>query len=190
MTGESKTLQQLRGVAAKLTADFDLQKDLLQEMLIHLCRVEVDKPGRTPSWYVKSCEFHARNYLKLGRSVNSLKRARNLIPLGDSTHESEGHVFCFFDAVDPQDDLAELVTRDILELVMPQLTETQQEILYLLMKGLGVREIARELQMTHPAVIKHRRKIAHIAGPLLELKQFAAPATMHRSPTAPSAQVA
>lgn len=167
MTGESRILKQLRGVTAKLTANEELKKDLLQEMLIHLVSAEVEYPGRTSSWYIKSCEYRARNYLKLGRSVDSLKRARDLIPLGQSTDENEGHVFCLVDAVDPVDGQAELMTQEIVELVMPQLNETQQEILYLLMKGLGVREIARELQMTHPAVIKHRHKIARLAGKIL-----------------------
>lgn len=186
MTGESKTLQQLRAVAAKLTGDQDLQKDLMQEMLIHLYRVEVDRPGRTRSWYVKSCEFHARNYLKLGRSVDSLKRARNLVFLGAATEEFDGHVFCMFDAADPLDEHAELVARDILNLVMPRLNATQREILYLLIKGMGVREVARELKMTHPAVIKHRRKIAQITGPLLELPRSRRPVARRAvsSPTA------
>ena len=168
MTGESRVVQQLRGVAGKLTGDVELQKDLLQEMFIHLVRVEVDLPGHTPSWYIKSCEFHARNYLKHGRSVDSLKRARNLVPLRQNYEDAEGHVFCVVDAVDPLDAFAEVTTNDIIRLVVPHLSETQQEILFLLLKGLGVREIARELGVTHPAVIKHRRKIARLMSTFMD----------------------
>jgi len=164
MTGEGRILKKLHGVAVKLTANEELRKDIVQEMLVHLCHVEIDKPGRTESWYVKSCEYRARNYLKVGRSVDSLKRARDLVPLGQTAEDFDGHVFCLVDAVDPSDGHAELVAQEIVELVMPQLNAMQQEILYLLMKGLGVREIARELKVTHPAVIKHRRKIARLAG--------------------------
>jgi RNA polymerase sigma factor (sigma-70 family) len=151
-------------VAAKLTYDIELQKDLLQEMFIHLVRVEQEMPGHTPSWYIKSCEFHARNYLKHGRSIDSLKRSKNLIPLGQAYEDGNGHVFCFVDVADPLDALAETMTNDIVELVMPHLNEMQQEILLSLMNGMGVREIARELGISHPAVIKHRRRIARIAG--------------------------
>jgi RNA polymerase sigma factor (sigma-70 family) len=168
VTSENRTVRQLRGVACKLTSDLELQKDLLQEMFVHLVRVEAELPGRTPSWYVKSCEFRARNYLKHGRSVDSHKRASRIIPLGQAYEDSDGHDFCFIDAVDPVDAHGEIVAKDIVDLVMPQLSDRQQEILFLLMKGLGVREIARELRMTHPAVIKHRRKIARIARDLLE----------------------
>lgn len=165
MTGESKVLEKLRGVTAKLTANEELRKDLLQEMLIHLIDVELKQPGRTVSWYIKSCEYRARNYLKLGRSVDSHKRAGDLVPLGLCGDEHSTHVFP--EAVDPNDGTAELAAREILDLVQPQLTSIQQEILELLMKGLGVREVARELGVSHPAVIKHRRKIAGLVDPLL-----------------------
>jgi RNA polymerase sigma factor (sigma-70 family) len=164
VTGENRVVSQLRGVAAKLTYDVELQKDLLQEMFIHLVKVEVEMPGHTPSWYIKSCEFHARNYLKHGRSIDSLKRAKNLIPLSQTYEDSDGHVFCFIDVADPLDALSETMTKDIVDLVMPHLNEMQQEILLSLMNGMGVREIARELGVSHPAVIKHRRRIARIAS--------------------------
>jgi RNA polymerase sigma factor (sigma-70 family) len=164
VTGENRVVSQLRGVAAKLTYDVELQKDLLQEMFIHLVRVEEEMPGHTPSWYIKSCEFHARNYLKHGRSIDSLKRAKNLIPLAQAYEDGDGHVFCFIDVADPLDALSETMTKDIVNLVMPHLNEMQQEILLSLMNGMGVREIARELGISHPAVIKHRRRIARIAS--------------------------
>jgi RNA polymerase sigma factor (sigma-70 family) len=164
VTADNRVVNQLRGVAAKLTYNVELQKDLLQEMFIHLVRVEEEMPGHTPSWYIKSCEFHARNYLKHGRSIDSLKRANNLIPLGQCYEDVEGHVFCFIDVADPLDALGEVMTKDVVDLVMPRLNEMQQEILLSLMNGMGVREIARELGVSHPAVIKHRRRIARIAN--------------------------
>jgi len=35
----------------------------------HLTRVEADRPGQTPSWYLQSCHFHAGDYLARGRSI-------------------------------------------------------------------------------------------------------------------------
>jgi RNA polymerase sigma factor (sigma-70 family) len=168
MIGENRVVRQLRGVAAKLTSDFELQKDLLQEMFVHLLRVEAEQPGHTPSWYIKSCEFQARNYLKHGRSVDSLKRSHNLIPLGQPCEEADDHYFCFFEAADPLDAFGELMTDDLIELVVPRLTDIQRRILSLLLKGLGVREIARELGVTHPAVIKQRRRIANLVANFLD----------------------
>jgi len=160
-------VKQLRGVAAKLSRDLEMQKDLLQEMFIHLVRVQVQMPEHTHSWYIKSCEFQARNCLKHGRSVDSPKRARNLVALAEHSENPDGHVFCLTDAVDPLDTLGELMARDVIDLVLRQLTDTQRKILFSLLKGMGVREVARELKVSHPAVIKQRRKIATIASELL-----------------------
>lgn len=168
MIGENRLVQQLRGVASKLTGDIELQKDLMQEMFIHLVHARTNLPGHTESWYIKSCEFHARNYLKLGRSIDSHKRARNGVPLSEVTSESPRRSGNRTSPVDSVDIENELVTRDIVDLIVPHLSETQQQILFLLMKGCGVRETARELGITHPAVIKHRRKIARIAREFLQ----------------------
>jgi len=167
VTGENRIVKQLRGVAAKLTSDLELQKDLLQEMFIHLVRVQAELPKRTLSWYIKSCEFQARNCLKHGRSIDSPKRASNLVPLGQVSNDPGSNTFLLVDPIDPIDLQSELITNDIVDLITLQLTDTQQQIFFLLIRGLGVREIARELRITHPAVIKHRRKIARIALDLL-----------------------
>jgi len=162
---ENHIVRQLHGIAGKLTADPDLQKDLMQEMFVHLVRIQTVEGGQTLSWYLKSCEFHARNYLKLGRSIDSLKRAGNGVPY-DETPGGNG-------APDASPALSveiqgELITNDIVNRIVPRLSEMQQQILFLLMKGCGVRETGREVGITHPAVIKHRKKIARIARELLQ----------------------
>jgi len=164
---ENRIVKRLRGVAGKLTSDPELQKDLMQEMFIHLLRVQVECPKRTLSWYIKSCEFQARNWLKHGRSVDSLKRARSLVSLGQDSEDDGCNRERCVDAADPVDLEGELITQDIVNLIVPQLTETQQHILFLLMKGFRVREIAREMSISHPAVIKHRKRIARIAHEFL-----------------------
>jgi DNA-directed RNA polymerase specialized sigma24 family protein len=151
-----------------LTGDFELQKDLLQEMFIHLVRVQGELPNRTLSWYIKSCEFHARNYLKHGRSIDSHKRARNSVPIGQSSDEPDGRFLFAVDTVDPLDAHSEMITKDLVDLIMRQLSDVQQQILFLLAHGFGVRETARELRMSHPAVLKHRKKIAVVARELLK----------------------
>src|ERR1039457_1172266 len=80
---ENQIVRQLHGIAGKLTADPDLQKDLMQEMFVHLVRIQTAEAGQMLSWYLKSCEFHACNYLKFGRSIDSLKRAGNGVPYDD-----------------------------------------------------------------------------------------------------------
>src|SRR5438093_6366227 len=59
----------------RITPNFALRQDLLQEALIHLWLMETRRPGQTKSWYLQSCKFHLRHYLASGRSVDSAKRA-------------------------------------------------------------------------------------------------------------------
>jgi len=172
--GENRVVQKkLRDVAAKLTSDCELRKDLTQEMLLHLFQIQREHPGKASTWYVKSCEFHARNYLRLGRSIDSYKRARGAVRIGDA-HGGEDEEFFheqFFhrvDGIDSHSSQREVVRDDLLALITPHLSATQAKIMHRLMQGHGVREIARELGITHPAVIKHRKKIARIAREFLQ----------------------
>jgi len=163
---ENKIVKQLHGIASKLTSDAELQKDLMQEMFVHLVRVQSAEAGQTPSWYMKSCEFHARNYLRLGRSIDSIKRARNGVPY-EETPSEDGEYGSAGTGPAPMvgqlEIQGEIITNDIVNSIVPRLSNTQQQILFLLLKGCGVRETAREIGITHPAVIKHRKKIARIA---------------------------
>lgn len=167
---ENKIVRQLHGIASKLTADAELQKDLMQEMFVHLIRVQTTEAGQTPSWYMKSCEFHARNYLKQGRSIDSIKRARNGVPYDEAPSDDGEHFSpgtCPVPMASQIEIQGEIITNDIVNLIVPRLSDTQQQILFLLLKGCGVRETAREIGITHPAVIKHRKKIARIAREFL-----------------------
>jgi DNA-directed RNA polymerase specialized sigma24 family protein len=160
LVGENVIVKQLRAIAAKLTGDAEMQRDLMQEMFVHLVRMQTRQPDKTPSWHLKGCEFHARNYLKRGRSIDSPKRAKN----GVAPAQSE--LTGFGDVADPVDLSGEIITRDLVERLQPHLSAMQKRVLVLLSKGCGVREAARELGITHAGVIKHRKKIARIAHEL------------------------
>ena len=167
MKTENRTVRQLQAVAARLTCDQDLQKDLVQEMLLHLVRVEEDLPGRTVSWYITSCQFHARHYLDRGRSVDSMKRWGNLVPLGAAHDDGEGGLESWQEAADPVDPHGELIMQDIVNLLVVRLTDTQQRVLFLLIRGFGVREIGRELRLSHSMIVRHRRAIGRVTSWLL-----------------------
>ncbi len=165
---ENLIVKELQGIAAKLTSDPDVQKNLMQEMFLHLVRIRTVDPDRPLSWYLKDCEFHARNFLKTDEHASSANgvSVREIMPVG---HERRG--------LDPRSSSplvgqieiqGELITGDVLNLILPLLSDMQQQVLFLLMKGCGVREAGRALGITHPAVIKHRKKIARIAHELLQ----------------------
>ena len=169
---ENRIVKQLQGIASRLTSDPDQQMDLMQEMFVHLIRVQTAEPGQALSWYLKSCEFRARNYLKSGPVVDAPRRAGNGMPDDEVTASGRmgpgNDIRLSAEPVGPIEIQGELITSDVLNLILPLLSDMRQRVLFLLMKGCGVREAARELGITHPAVIKHRRKIARIARELLQ----------------------
>src|SRR4030095_15479947 len=73
--------KQLVGIVNPLTGDCCLREDLMQEAMIHLWKVEGERPGQTLSWYLQSCSFHLRHYLASGRSIDSSKRCSLQIEL-------------------------------------------------------------------------------------------------------------
>jgi DNA-binding CsgD family transcriptional regulator len=169
---ENEVIMRLRQVATRLTADADLRQDLMQEMHLHLLKAQAIDPGKPFEWYLKGCEFRARNYLELGRSIDSQKRSARAVAFGCSVGggHAEGQEEHLVDT-NKADLRVELMTAEIVQLVANRLTPRQQQTLDLLMKGCGVRETARRLGVSHPAIIKHRRKIAQLAAALLEQKK-------------------
>ena len=160
---ENQIVRQLHGIAGKLTADPDLHMDLMQEMFVHLVRIHTAEAGQMLSWYLKSCEVHARSYLERSRNnapCMEVPATDHAEPRGNGAAHSPTTV-----AIEIQ---GELITNETANLIIPRLSDMQQQILFLLMKGCGVRETGREVGITHPAVIKHRKKIARIARELFQ----------------------
>src|SRR6266404_9055239 len=142
---ENTIVKQLQAIASRLTGDPHFQQELMQEMFVHLVRVQTAEPGRTLSWYLKNCEGHARRHLGPNGDLDSPGPAGN-----DPLHGNHGAGTPA--TVDPLVIQGEVINSNTLELVLPHLSDMQQRVLFLLMKGCGVRAAARELGVTHPAV--------------------------------------
>ena len=153
---ENAIVKQLQEIAARLTTDIGHQKELMQEMFVELVRIQTSEPGQPLDWYLKRCEHHAQRRMGLNSQA----------PSADDRRQGLGKVVPV--SADQVVIQGELITRSTIDLILPHLSDMQQRVLFLLMKGCGVREAARELGVTHPAVIKHRKKIARIARELLQ----------------------
>lgn len=159
----AETVGILRQIVARAAADVSLREDLMQEALVHLWQQEQQHPGQRRSWYLQSCCYHLQNYLHRGCSVDSSKHCAacllcwddNRIEVGDDeTPDGGAGVFAEVSAADMQ---AQLTKR---------LTPLQRRILALLNDGFSLRETAVRLLLSHSAVVKHRRKMALVAGSL------------------------
>jgi RNA polymerase sigma factor (sigma-70 family) len=153
------TREHLYRIVRQLTPDTTVHDDLMQEALVHLWLREARFPGQKRSWYLQSCRFHLQHYLESGRSVDSTKRRGGQIPLpvdeeGEAPlqeHRSSDTAF-----------FSQISAKELLNLLSKSLTIREKAILDCLADGLGAREIARKLQITHPTAIRSRRKIAKL----------------------------
>lgn len=162
-------ISELKRVATRLSNDGETQRDLVQEMYVHFMNQASQDPHKHVSWYVKGCEFHARNYLRRGRSVDSPKRSRGKVLLR-CDQEEQGFANPT-EAMETESMTTDgtMYSQDVIEQIKPMLSDRQQEILTRLMQGHGVRQVGRELGISHVAVIKHRRKIAKVAATVMQL---------------------
>jgi RNA polymerase sigma factor (sigma-70 family) len=151
---QTETREQVSRLVHKLCNDPALYEDLLQEALLCYWRAEVRNPGQTASWYRQRCRFCIQDYLKKGHSVDSLKHRC-------SACASDGSGA--LDSVAADDILQEICAGDAFNELARRLDATEQRILWLLREELTLREIARELHISHVAVIARRRHIAATA---------------------------
>jgi DNA-binding CsgD family transcriptional regulator len=137
--------------------------DLMQEALIHLHERQLEEPGHSPSFYLQSCRFLIMDCLRQGRSVDSTKRQHLRQSIDDFAEGGDNpcplpDVFIF-----PEQTIASVTMAEIQEKLRLQLQPLGFQILELLLKGNGIREIALSLNISHPAVLRHRRRIAELA---------------------------
>src|SRR2546428_9446774 len=86
---EPSTKDSLLRMTGRITPNFALRQDLLQEALIHLWLTQTRRPGQTKSWYLQSSKFHLLHWLASGRSVDSIKRGRGHSQFGHDCEQSE-----------------------------------------------------------------------------------------------------
>ena len=170
-----KTVEQLSKIVARLTSQAHLRDDLMQEALIHLWQIQELQPGHSKSWYLQSCRFHLQHFLVSGRSVDSHKRRSANV---DSTlhGEAQQNPFEIDEFVESDDRILDNVSvRDLIEAMSQRLSARELTVLHCLADGWKTCEIARHLEISHPTVIKHRRKIAATAIKLIGLSEQQAP---------------
>jgi RNA polymerase sigma factor (sigma-70 family) len=148
-------------IVAGVNKDAAWQEDLLQEAMIHLWRVEEKRPEQTLSWYMQSCRFHLRDYIDLGRSIDSWKRRRQLVPFGTNVEEEgpQAEVEAAFE----NGVISEISARETISLLLENLTVFEREVLTCLIEGMDLQEIADKLGISRKTVANRRDRIAKAA---------------------------
>jgi DNA-directed RNA polymerase specialized sigma24 family protein len=144
----------LKGLVHKLCHDPNQYEDLEQVALTCYWQAEETSPGKTPSWYMQHCASCIRNYLRAGRSVDSLKRRNSVCAIEECPD---------VDVPLEWDALEEVSVRDCLRELMRRLDRAERQTLQLLSEECTVREIAQDQHIAHATVIARHRHIRAIA---------------------------
>jgi len=153
---QAEIKERLSKIVSKLATSVVLREDLMQEALTHLWLEETRLPGQTKSWYLQSCKFHLQHCLQSGRSIDSGKRREGQVQI--DYQEENGELFAL--GVTESVAFSHTSEREAVTWLSARLQPMEQTVLSQLTEGWGVREIARQLSVSHPTVIKSRRKIA------------------------------
>jgi len=146
----------LKFIARKhLLYGFYSEEDLYQEMCLYLWQHYKDglPIGINKAYVVKGCEFHLKNFLRKGRPKAMLSSldapiTSEGLTLGDILEDEKS---------DFRPGLEDKLTVDKIKNI--GLNEKENAVLSNLMKGYTVREIAKELGISHVMVLKYKKNI-------------------------------
>ena len=156
---------QLKAIAKKLTPDQCLQEDLFQEMSLHLCQQWQDDPNQTASWYTQSCRYHALDYLKAGRSVDSkLREGVEILPIW---HQQPDGMLEPLPVLSETDFESEIIGSGLVAALKQALTEKQGKILDFLLQGYTEKEIGAAEGVSRQSIHQQRVRIRQIAMEVL-----------------------
>ncbi|MCK9614199.1 MAG: sigma-70 family RNA polymerase sigma factor [Candidatus Omnitrophica bacterium] len=146
----------LKYIARKhLFYSFYSEEDLYQEMCLYLWQhYGGGLPiGINEAYVIKGCEFHIQNFLRKGRPKAVTASLDEFITPGGLT---------FADILEDKRadfrlNIESKVTID--EIANIGLTDKEKSVLSYLLKGCTIREIAKELGVSHVMVLKHKKEI-------------------------------
>src|ERR1043166_2151897 len=152
----------VRGMIYKLNVDAHVREDLMQIARIYLWRKETKYPGRKLVWYLKSCRRHILDFLRQGRSIDSLKRHSGRVVYTEwpETEPTDGDCSAFGVEDNP---LSQVYAEELLRLLVSKLPPQERIILRERWAGLSVREIAQALKIAHQNVTRHCQHIKVVA---------------------------
>jgi len=146
----------LRYIARRnLLYGFYSEEDLFQEMCIYLWQNYSDglPIGINESYVIKGCEFHLKNFLRKGRPKAMISSLDEVISsrgqtLGDILEDEKANFRLSIEDKLTVDEIKNL-----------GLTEKENSVISYLLKGYTVRDIAKEIGISHVMVLKHKKNI-------------------------------
>jgi len=150
----------LHRMVMRMEGNPETQEDLFQEAWVYFWSREQQYPGRAPAWYLQGVKFYLQNLRASGRSLDAPKRRRAQAAFPDDPDRRDE----WLDTLECDEGFLSAVTaHDIFSLLSDRLKAVDRRILGELAQGLGVRDIAKRLNISHQSVMRRRERIAALA---------------------------
>jgi len=157
-----ETLEELepkmKGIAYTITYNKEDQKDLFQEMCLHMFEERDMLRDKTKAYILRSCYFCAKHYISEGKSIDSKRRdGTRVVRLYQENDKGEEEILPIPGDFSLPEDVA--ITNIMIEEIKSLLSEAQKYIFELLLQGYTSAEISRIKRTTRAAVSKNLKKI-------------------------------
>jgi len=148
----------IKRIASMITNNRENQKDLAQEMRLHIFEKRESLKDKKEAYILRSCYFYAKHYINQGKSIDSKwRKSIRVVSLyyKDENGNKKTLPLCS-DLPSPMDVVATNMT---IEKIRSSLPKRQKQIFELLLEGYIPAEIAKTLKVTRAAVSKNMKKI-------------------------------
>ena len=152
--------ESLRRIIAQLARAGESPEDLMQELLLHICRIQSALPDKTWKWYLRSCWYFLQSYLRRER-----RRAYFEQPLPpppsptdyDSSDEFENEM-----EMGSDDSFHSIVGADDLIALLSARLKTERGLIVLLdfAEGCRVRDITQDRHFKQQTVTNIRLRLS------------------------------
>jgi DNA-directed RNA polymerase specialized sigma24 family protein len=156
-----EVIHRMQHLIRGLVYTVDLHEDLLQECLIHFWHALSDHPDKTFSWYLQSCHWHLTDWLRRGRSLDSIKNRGQQCAF--DTDDEDRILLPIAELASADNVFQNVAVRDIIRELSHHLAPPDTDILHLLTEGHRPHEIAHALHLPQREVSRSRARIADVA---------------------------
>lgn len=149
---ESEIRMRLGKLAWRVSGGSGETEDMLEEATVYLWSIESDWPGHSISWYLERCYHHLQDITRRGKSVDSAKRAGDLLRFCGQGPDADGDDPVERLLVAREDTFGQASADDLLAELEARLDGCNRAVLQLVLDGWAVREAAGALGISASAV--------------------------------------
>lgn len=149
LVGTLQLRSALRQMVNEVTRHSALQRELMEECLVYLAKLEAVAPDRDAAWYLQRCSRHLSRFRYLARSWEEPKLPPAMVEKTTASLRRRART-------------AEEIHRfsEVVAVLSKHLSKRETKVLVALAEGSSLEEVAKTLKEELPEIVRAQRKIA------------------------------